>query len=712
MTGRKTIALAAGLLALALTLDAQVPVNPVNNVNRDRAEVLLQAAIKQELVEGDLKGAIEQFQKIAQSSSPEVAAQALLHMAACYDKLGQDEARNVYERVVREYPNQKNAVVEARAWLNAHGAATSQQARVSVERIWAGPDVTLDGQPFADGRYFTFRIWQGGAANLAVRDLSTGENRLLTHDGTVAEPLAGHPIPSPDGKQIAYRMHGKKDSTIRLINSDGTHMRVLARNGDNNNLSAWSPDGRYIAGTHWNGDGTGAIVLFSTADGSMTQLKSTGWQFPALGGFSPDGRFLVYSMDREPAGGIGGVFLLAKDGTVETPLVQGSAAQGSTIFRAPIWSPDGRRVIFVSDRSGARGLWSIRVTNGRPDGSPELIQASIGTMSPMGFTRDGSFYYGTQETQVEAYTAELDPETLAVTRPVPVTDRSVGNNRDPEVSPDGKHVAFLRRSDDGPGGPAALVVRSLLTGDERTLIGTLTTVWGARMLQWFPDGRSVLVTDRVDRRTRFRQVSIESGEARTLFEGPWEAWMGALSADGKALFYSIRDPGTGGTLRLVKRRLDTGEDVELYRKEAKEMALWGLTASPDGTRVAFSINTEDDKRALLIMPADGGTPREIYRGSYLELLNQGGMTWTKDGRHVVFQCVSDDGSVSTGQVVGQGVCAVPAEGGALKSLGLRMEGIPTRMISADGRRIAFTGATMKQELWVIRNLLREPAKAR
>ena len=38
--------------------------------------------------------------------------------------------------------------------------------------------------------------------------------------------------------------------------------------------------------------------------------------------------------------------------------------------------------------------------------------------------------------------------------------------------------------------------------------------------------------------------------------------------------------------------------------------------------------------------------------------------------------------------------------------------IATRMISADGRRLAFTNETRSPELWVIRNLLTEPARAR
>jgi hypothetical protein len=126
-------------------------------------------------------------------------------------------------------------------------------------------------------------------------------------------------------------------------------------------------------------------------------------------------------------------------------------------------------------------------------------------MVPIGFTRDGSFYYGTRDEQVEAYTAEFDQETLTIAEPVPVTDRFVGNNRDPEFSPDGKSVAFLRRRANAE--EFELVVRSSMTGEERTLT-TLTATYGARTLQWFPDSRSPVTPG------CYSKVRTRSGEQR------------------------------------------------------------------------------------------------------------------------------------------------------------------------------------------------------
>src|SRR5579864_6421110 len=80
-------------------------------------EVALRAAMETETVKGDLKDAIEQYKKVVQSGSRPLAAQALVRMAECYQKLGDSESRRIYEQVLREYADQKEAVATARQRL-------------------------------------------------------------------------------------------------------------------------------------------------------------------------------------------------------------------------------------------------------------------------------------------------------------------------------------------------------------------------------------------------------------------------------------------------------------------------------------------------------------------------------------------------------------------------------------------------------------------
>jgi hypothetical protein len=96
-------------LLAALTLHAQVSAIPAD----DRAEVALQAAIRTETVDGDLQAAIRQYEAVTQMGDRKTAAQALLRMARCYQKLGSSQSQAVFERVVREFGDQKDALREA-----------------------------------------------------------------------------------------------------------------------------------------------------------------------------------------------------------------------------------------------------------------------------------------------------------------------------------------------------------------------------------------------------------------------------------------------------------------------------------------------------------------------------------------------------------------------------------------------------------------------
>ena len=127
----------------------------------------------------------------------------------------------------------------------------------------------------------------------------------------------------------------------------------------------------------------------------MTRLKSLPWTANysgasvELGGFSPDGRFLVYAMRNDLRPGLGGIFAIAVDGSQETALVQGASKDSS-----PAWTPDGSAVMFVSDRSTNYGLWSIRVANGRPIGAPELVRGNVGPVQDWGSAGTARFSTG------------------------------------------------------------------------------------------------------------------------------------------------------------------------------------------------------------------------------------------------------------------------------------------------------------------------------
>jgi Tol biopolymer transport system component len=137
----------------------------------------------------------------------------------------------------------------------------------------------------------------------------------------------------------------------------------------------------------------GGVVAFRTVASTSRRLAwydRSGKEIAAIGGLpeaavlagnpelSPDGTSVAFN-----APGNANVWLLNMTRDVATPLTVGS---GSSSW--PVWTPDGRRIIFRSTRKGPYDLYQ-RLTNGA--GSDELLLQSPVTKSPEDVSPDGRF---------------------------------------------------------------------------------------------------------------------------------------------------------------------------------------------------------------------------------------------------------------------------------------------------------------------------------
>jgi dipeptidyl aminopeptidase/acylaminoacyl peptidase len=157
-------------------------------------------------------------------------------------------------------------------------------------------------------------------------------------------------------------------------------------------------------------------------------------------------------------------------------------------------------------------------------------------------------------------------------------------------------------------------------------------------VRWTADDRSLLFDDVLERRIIFRRVNRDTGAQEVVFDritgGGWLFSHAALTGDGKALYYSVAcrtNPATPEwDLVLFRRDLETGEERELYRTTSTGMGLRDLAISPDGQQLAFLVDDLDGS-ALRIVPADGGSHRELLRTT----TQLRPCAWMKDGRHLL-----------------------------------------------------------------------------
>jgi Tol biopolymer transport system component len=666
---------------------------------------LFQKALVKERAEGNIEEAIQLYQHIVREFAEDrvLTAKALVQMGQCYEKLGKAEARKTYQQVLRDYADQRKQVAIARARLAAitQPASSATTSGMVARQVWAGPEVRLRGSVSPDGRYLT--SVERGTGNLIIRDIAAGENRSLTDKtgwttGAGSEYASGS-IFSPDGKQVAYTWFsmekfpdtGDVSYELRIINLDGSGMRRLYRNQEISYVEphGWTPDGRWILALSRTREPSYQIVFISTQDGSVRVLKSLNWRRPRRLSLSPDGKSVVYDFPPREDSSKRDIFLLAADGTREVPLVKHAANDLN-----PIWTPDGNHVLFISDRTGRMGLWAIKVAADGAVGSAQLVKSDVGQGSPLGFSPEGGSYYGVGNGERNIYMATLEPATAnLLSQPVSAAETYMGANSAPEWSADGKSFAYIsQRSRE----QSVVVIRNLQTGAQREFTPDtkieLSRLLPRRRLRWSPDGSTLLASgrSRKGREGGIYRIDIETGAAS--FEGPGK--FAEWSPDGKGFFY--RGSGPENTL-LFYRNLETGRTREIHRVLPPDH-LGPFIVSPDGRQIVVHEGGANGP-VLKVIPAEGGEPRELYRGPHIDHA----LAWTPDGRHILFGSLDLETDPDVGSTE---LWRIPISGGSPERVGLAKEGkFHDLRISPDGRRLAFTAEEPSDEVWVLENFL-------
>jgi len=705
MPTRRTILISSVMVSLLVA-----PI--VLSQRASRAELRFQEAHRKETIDGDLKSAIVLYRKaIGEAGSDRlIAAQALVRMGECYEKLGDTEARKAYERVVRDYGDQKDLAEAARTRLSAleRAGGLSRPAGITLRKVWAIGYGGLQGSPSPDGRYHSFTDWKTG--DLALRDLITGLNRRLTNNGTSEDydEWAESSVISGDGGQIAYAWCiNENHYELRVIGIDGSHPRTVYRDKEFCYYIAphqWTADGKQILAALMRNKEECQFALIPIEGGPVRLLKTQapGPWHPSL---SPDGRFLVYGGLDKPNGRESDIFLVPLEGGPEVPLIQSPAEN-----ICPIWMPTGNKVLFISDRTGTRGFWTIDVVEGKPQGMPQLLKDGVGIVGgavrPNGFTRRGDFFFSTSTGISDVYVTELDLAGGKMLRqPVSVAPRFVGSNVAPSWSPDGRRLAYYRLGDAYAQKPPTLTIQSVETGEAKDIPVKLK-LYPFRII-WHPSGKSLFVTtfDTPEQGPLTNYlVDLQTGDHRLVRSHPLPVpGAGDISPDGKTVFFF-----TGGELKLrggiISCDIENGKEREVAK--IPDLAAGGfpkLTVSPDSKYLALRVPMDGGQlMAIRLVPATGGEWRELSRFPRSDFADGSDeLAWTPDGSNLLILR-------NTGKKGMPELWRIPVASGEPQRTGLSMEGIGLVAPHPDGRRIAFdidVGSGSPNELWVLENFL-------
>jgi Tol biopolymer transport system component/imidazolonepropionase-like amidohydrolase len=415
-----------------------------------------------------------------------------------------------------------------------------------------------------------------------------------------------------------------------------------------------SPDGRTIVF-----ELLGDIYTLPFAGGEARAI-ARGMAFDSQPRFSPDGKAVVFVSDRS---GAENLWLMDPDGRNPRALTKGTRAR----FASPAWTPDGRYVIASrSAGSAVNALWlyhtdggsGIEMVRSVPAGgaagaAAPAPRSSLGAVvSP-----DGRWVFFAQRERLFSYNVtsapyqvyRYDRETGETTR---VTGAQGGGMR-PLLSPDGKWLVYATRFDTKTG----YRLRDLETGDERWLLYGVTrddhesaaTRDTMPGYAFTPDGREIVTT----LNGKIARVDVATGRARVI---PFTATV--EQAIGPRVYGETRVDEGPVRARLIR---------------------WAQQ-SPDGRRLAFTALSR-----LYVMDLAAGQPRRLTSATMGEFAP----AWSPDGRHLAFVTWTPEGGH---------IWRVPVEGGAPVQLSRRAAYYSDLAWTPDGARLVVVSGITRERI--------------
>ncbi len=334
----------------------------------------------------------------------------------------------------------------------------------------------------AVGRQLAFVSSVAGNMQISVINADgSGRRRLTSPPGQSAIPVW-----SPDGRRIAFVRNREDGSQIYIMNADGTGQQRLTNPPGTSTFPAWSPDGKRIAFVSSLAGDPQIYIMHADGSGQRRLTGPPGRSTVPV--WSPEGRHIAFISTRDRD--VPELYVMDADGTVQRRLTDpelvitrlpysagGRSApgvEGGVLLRPgvlhPAWSPDGRRVTYVS-RVG-RAEQEISAVN--LDGS-ERVRITTGyapAWSPNG--RRLAFVVA-RVADAQIYLMNADGSALRRITPS-------GLNLLPTWSPDGQSIAFLGSRD---GALSVYVMNADGSGQRRlaAVAGDLSTL---PILSWRP----------------------------------------------------------------------------------------------------------------------------------------------------------------------------------------------------------------------------------
>jgi len=617
----------------------------IGNCWSQTAEQLFQKGIMKEEGEGSLREAIELYKSVADNSQADRAlrAKALYQMGNCYEKLGQLEARGVYEKLVANYSDQPELVANAKrklSKLNVYQELSAQSGIVIRQEANQEVDKEVSINSYShDGHYASYTDWY--SVEIGVFDIKSGKKWEITKDGNYGTHYPTFSIWSPDSKQIVYDWNIQDPSKdkfyynyeLHIVDKDGTNDRIVIKNGTKSLWAAdWSKDGSSLLCVESESEGSDScrLVIISVNDGSKKIIADIGNVRNINANFTDDGNYIVFRARAEKNSENYDLFIVSKDGGAVRPLIANKEDDG-----APFRITGTNQFVYFSNHSGTKDLWAITIKDGKLQGEPRILKNDFDqTCRIVGTNNSGTLFYSSSRLSPEIYKARLDFNTNEVkAEPVSIKRNSTRKILKVIWSPSFNYLAGLLQTppnSETPLAPLKFVIQNVLTGVENEISPDLSSyplVWWVEP-QWTPDEKSILIKgEKKDAGSGLYQIDAKTGNVSN-YKAPmghmeWEwRWL-QFSPDGDIQYFVSQD-GFKSKQKIVARSVKSGEE-----KVLTEFDDWvgKVLLSPDGKTLAVQLGD-----SLWILPSVGtGEKKKIES---FEKLGGNPIGWSTDNKSV------------------------------------------------------------------------------
>lgn len=408
----------------------------------------------------------------------------------------------------------------------------------------------LDPALSPDGRQIVF-AWDGenqGPHNIYLMQKGAEMPLRLT----TAKANEWSPTWSPDGRFVAFVRELEEGNGIFVVSSIGGNARRVAHFPTRNVQSiAWSPDTSrqaLVLSLEQRPHQTYSLYRREMDADTLVQLTdppsfSAGDTDPA---FSPSGNRIAFT--RTLIDDVQDVYVVDAEGGPSTQVTT-----DSTRITGLDWTPDGKGLVFASQRGGTSGLWRVPAGGGPPEW---ITTASEGTqLHHPSLARQGNrLTYTQQSSRLDIWKLSNPLNYEAVS-----TERFISSTQwdsNPSISPRGARVAFASRRSGYP----EIWTAAPEGGD----LKQITSFEGpsTHSPQWSPDGTQIAFVSRQQGSSDLFVVRSDGFQPKRLTSASSEDLLPFWSHDGSAIYFTSN---RSGAWEIWKIPAEGGSAVQVTR---------------------------------------------------------------------------------------------------------------------------------------------------